>query len=61
MFELRFDVQKTNNGFMIHDIMTEDYLHDDNGDNCFDTFEEISKVMLKYDPTGSYCFQFTAQ
>jgi hypothetical protein len=40
---LCIDVLETSNGFMV--LFEDEYLDDDNGDNCWDTFAEAMAVL----------------
>jgi hypothetical protein len=40
---LCIDVLETPNGFMV--LFEDEYLDDDNGDNCWDTFAEAMAVL----------------
>ena len=41
------EIIKTSNGFMVYDHDCDEYLHDINGDNCFDVFQVAA--TLKFD------------
>jgi hypothetical protein len=43
----RFIVMRTDNGFMPFDAQEDDYLHDEKGNNCFDTMEEAKALIKK--------------
>ena len=46
----RYDIMNTSNGFMVFDTEADDYLHDANGDNCFDDRAEAIKLIgYEYD------------
>ena len=40
-----YEVIKTNDGFMVRDKYTGDYLDDEHGDNLFDSEHEAQKLM----------------
>jgi hypothetical protein len=42
----RFEIQKTDNGFMVHDNQIDDYLVNQFGDNCFDEYSEANELIL---------------
>lgn len=40
-----YKVIKTNDGFMVIDQYSSEYVHDEQGDNCFDSEREAQKLM----------------
>ena len=40
-----YEVIKTNDGFMVRDKYTGDYINDEHGDNLFDSEHEAQKLM----------------
>ncbi len=38
------EIMQTNDGYMVYDHQTDDYLYDENNDNCFDLYSEASKL-----------------
>lgn len=40
---LAIDILETSNGYMV--LFDDEYLEDDNGDNCWDTFAEAMAVL----------------
>ena len=41
----RFQVLNTKNGFMPFDHDCDEYLYDENGDNCFDCYSDALKLI----------------
>lgn len=41
-----YEVIKTNDGFMVRDKHTGDYIDDEHGDNLFDSEKEAKKLLL---------------
>jgi len=44
---LTHQIQKTSEGFMALDVPKDEYLHDEDGNNCFDTIEEAQALIVK--------------
>lgn len=42
---MMYEVTKTNDGFMVRDKYTGDYINDEHGDNLFDSEHEAQKLM----------------
>jgi hypothetical protein len=38
------EIMRTNDGYMVLDTQTDEYLHDSNGDNCFNFYEQ-AKIL----------------
>ena len=43
----KYEVMTTNDGYMIYDNDKDDYIHDDAGDNLWDTINEVNNVLNK--------------
>jgi hypothetical protein len=43
-----YEIQSTDNGFMIHNNNEDDYIHAPNGDNCFDRYSTALTVLANY-------------
>jgi len=43
---LKYQIQETSEGFMALDVPRDEYLHDEKGDNCFDTIEEAKALVI---------------
>jgi hypothetical protein len=43
--ECRFDIVRTSEGFMPYDHDCDEYLYDEKGNNCFDTYEEALRLV----------------
>ena len=43
----KYVIITTNNGYMIYNNDDGDYIHDDNGDNLWDTIDEANNVLNK--------------
>jgi hypothetical protein len=41
----RFDIVRTSEGFMPYDHDCDEYLYDEKGNNCFDTYEEALRLV----------------
>jgi hypothetical protein len=41
----RYEIMNTNDGYMIWDKYEEDYVHDNLGNNLWDTMEEVNNVL----------------
>jgi hypothetical protein len=44
---MRYSIIKTSNGYMIEDTATNDYLHDESGNNCFDERTQAQELVAK--------------
>ena len=47
MTELKYQIQKTSNGYMVIDVPNDVYLEDENGNNCFDSLDEAQMLVVK--------------
>jgi hypothetical protein len=41
----RFEIVRTNVGFMAYDYDCDEYLHDEKGDNCFDSYQTAFNLV----------------
>lgn len=41
----RFEILRTDDGFMAYDHDCDEYLHDENGDNCFDGYSYAMELV----------------
>jgi hypothetical protein len=41
----RFEIFRTNDGFMPYDHDCDEYLYDENGDNCFDSLADAQALV----------------
>lgn len=40
------EILKTSEGYMVLDTQTDEYLYDENGDNCFDNYLKACELRL---------------
>jgi hypothetical protein len=43
----RYQIQITNDGYMIYDTEIEDNIYDENGSNLWDTMDEVNNILNK--------------
>jgi len=43
---LKYQILETSMGFMALDVPRDEYLHDEKGNNCFDTIEEAKELVI---------------
>ena len=43
---LKYQILETSEGFMALDVPRDEYLHDEKGNNCFDTIEEAQALVI---------------
>lgn len=41
----RFEIMETDNGYMPYDHDCDEYLHDEKGNNCFDSYWDAVKLV----------------
>ena len=42
-----FEIMRTSEGYMVYDHQIDDYLHDAQGDNCFNRLEDALNLCQK--------------
>ena len=52
---MRYEIMKTNDGYMVYDTQTGDYLCDGSGDNLFDSYAYAEDLMNTYNSEDESC------